>query len=273
MPIKNCYLARIIALATLTGLFSPLCLANGYPWEDNTEQPDIQPFKLPQLESDTHYQDAIPSLLPAPKINPDAIYQAALNCYPEVSTFKMDVDLVAGYRRVNDQYDSSTWPDLSEHYIGIVGKLPLVSATEDSRDRDREYRRRTLTAKAVAGFAKALANRNLSYREIGLYLALEARAVVRVEKGIAPVDEQILMMEKVAATQRNISQYSAETVQYRLAIVAMCDEVKAPRLNQYLKKIADLPKQKPNQKQTYPTLPMPSTSTQSTPTELARESP
>ncbi len=260
----------------LSGLMSQACLANGYPWEDNTEQPDIQPFKLPQLESDTHYQDAIPSLLPAPKINPDAIYQAALNCYPEVSTFKMDVDLVAGYRRVNDQYDSSTWPDLSEHYIGIVGKLPLVSATEDSRDRDREYRRRTLTAKAVAGFAKALANRNLSYREIGLYLALEARAVVRVEKGIAPVDEQILMMEKVAATQRNISQYSAETVQYRLAIVAMCDEVKAPRLNQYLKKIAELPKHdlpKKKQKQAYPTLPMPSTSTQTSPTALARENP
>ena len=245
----------------LSALMSQICFANDYPWQDNPDKPDIQPFKLPQLESETHYQDPIPSLMPAPKIDPDAIYQAALNCYPEVSTFKMDVDLVAGYRRVNDQYDNSMWPDLSEHYIGIVGKLPLISATEDSRDRDREYRRRALTAKAVAGFAKALANRNLAYREMGLYLALEARAVVRVEKGIAPVDEQILLMEKVAATQRNISQYSAETVQHRLAIVAMCDEIKAPRLNQYLKNIAQLP-QKPNvlptQSRTqYPTLPMP----------------
>ena len=228
-------------LGFILGLLAFNCFANDYPWSDNPDKPDIKPFILPQLESENHYQDPIPSLLPAPKIDPDAIYQSALNCYPEVSTFKVDLDLVAGYRRVNDQYDTSTWPDLSEHYIGVVGKLPLISTTEDSRDRDREYRRRSLTAKAVAGFAKALANRNLSYREMGLYMALEARAIVRVERGIAPVDEQILMMEKVAAAQRNISQYSADSVQHRLAIVAMCDENKAPRLNTYLKKIAYLP--------------------------------
>ena len=196
------------------------------PWAYNDTKPQIKPFEIPSLQGDTQYQDPIPSLLPAPEIDPDTIYSAALNCYPEESKFKIDVDLVAGYRRVSDQYDTSGWPALSEHYIGVVGKIPLLSDSEDSRTRDREYLRRTRTAEAVAGFAQALANRNFAYREIGLYMALEARAIVRVGKGIAPTEEQITMMEKVAEAQRNITKFSADAVQYRLAIIAMCDDQK-----------------------------------------------
>lgn len=214
------------------------------PWNDKEQKPDIRPFEVPRLQGDTQYQDPIPSLLPAPEIDPDSIYTAALNCYPEEYKFKVDVDLVAGYRRVSDQYDTSGWPALSEHYIGVVGKIPLLSDSEDSRARDREYLRRTRTAEAVAGFAQALANRNFAYREIGLYMALEARAIVRVGKGIAPTEEQITMMEKVAEAQRNVTKYSAEAVQFRLAIIAMCDDQKAPVLNEYLKQIAFLPKAK-----------------------------
>lgn len=216
--------------------------ATDYPWTEPKEPvPEVKPFQLPKLQGDTQFQDPVPSLLPAPEIDPDSIYQNVLNCYPEVSTFKIDVDLVAGYRQVSDKYSSSSWPDLSEHYVGIVGKIPLVSNTEDSRARDREFKRRTAAAKFVAGFAQALANRNHAYRELGLYMALEARAVTRVERGLAPTSEQVDMMIKVAASQRNITKYSAEAVENRLALMAMCDDQKGPGLNDYLKRVANLP--------------------------------
>lgn len=222
--------------------------ATDYPWSEPTEaQPKVKPFELPRLQGNTQFQDTVPSLLPAPIVDPDHIFQNVLNCYPEVSKFKIDVDLVAGYRQVNDQYDSSAWPDLTEHYIGIVGKIPLLSSTEDSRTRDREYKRRTATAKFVAGFAQALANRNHAYREIGLYMALEARAITRVQRGIAPTSEQITMMEKVAQAQRNITRYSAEAVENRLALMAMCDDQKGPGINDYLKRIALLPNRNKNE--------------------------
>jgi len=223
-------------------------LATDYPWAKPKEEAEkIKPFELPRLQGTTQYQDPIPSLLPAPRIDPDLIYQNVLNCYPEKSKFKVDVDLVAGYRQVSDQYDTGAWPDLSEHYIGVVGKIPLFSSTEDSRSRDREYKRRTATAKFVAGFAQALANRNHAYREIGLYMALEARAITRVQRGIAPTSEQVTMMEKVATAQRDITKYSAEAVENRLALRAMCDDQKGPGLNKYLKKIAALPNERQKQ--------------------------
>ena len=213
------------------------------PWsnKDAEQVPDIKPFELPKLKGDADYKDPIPALLPAPTVNPDLIYQAALNCYPEKSKFKIDVSLVAGYKRSNDKYDSDPWPDLTDHYFGIVGKIPIYSSTEMSRTRDREYLRRTKTASHVAGFAQALANRNHAYREIGLYMALEARAQVRVAQGIAPTTEQVTFLEKTAKAQRDIIKYSADTIEHRLALSAMCDDDRAPNLNAYLLKIAELP--------------------------------
>ncbi|WP_058120520.1 hypothetical protein [Photobacterium kishitanii] len=29
-----------------------------------------------------------------------------------------------------DQYDSSDWPSITDHYIGIIGEMPLYSTTE-----------------------------------------------------------------------------------------------------------------------------------------------
>ena len=101
------------------------------PWDEPTAQPpEIKPFELPTLKGDApHYNTPTPALKPAPKIDPDAIFQTVLNCYPEKSKFKLDLNLVAGMRTNLDEYNSDDWPEISEHYVGIVGKMPLYSTT------------------------------------------------------------------------------------------------------------------------------------------------
>jgi hypothetical protein len=236
----NHHLLLILLTTAVLGLPNHSLYARE-PWASDPSKPAIKPYQLPLLQGDTDFHSAPTSLLPAPVLDPDTLYQAALDCYPEVSKFNIDVDLIAGYRQIISQYDTSELPAIGEQYIGIVGKMPLISASEDSRARDREYNRRTRTAAAVAGFAQAIADRNFAYRELGLYMALEARAMVRVNQGVAASDEQIGMMEKVAQTQRNLTQYSAAVVQHRLSLIAMCDQQQAPILNRYLKNIAALP--------------------------------
>ena len=132
------------------------------PWDEPSAQPpEIKPFELPTLKGDApHYNTSTPALKPAPKIDPDAIFQTVLNCYPEKSKFKLDLNLVAGMRTNLDEYNSDDWPEISEHYVGIVGKMPLYSTTEQSRERQWEYQRRTATATSVASFTQALADRN-----------------------------------------------------------------------------------------------------------------
>jgi len=212
------------------------------PWQKTEDKPTVQPFEVPRLHGkDVSFKRPVDPLGSAPLIDTDSIYYAALNCYPEQSTFKVAVNLVAGYKANTDEFENDNWPDITEHYIGIVAKMPLYDTTDRSRARDREYKRREKTAAHVSGFAQALANRNYAYREVGIYLAMEARAQARVSQGIVGVDEQIKYLEKTAGAQRNIIKTTAEATEHRLALIAMCDSEKSDNLNNYLVNIATLP--------------------------------
>jgi hypothetical protein len=221
------------------------------PWSDaDIPAPKIEPFELPTLQNNkTKFKDDMPALRPAPKINPDDIFNAVLGCYPEKSKFKIDISLVAGMRSTLDEYDSSSWPSISEHYVGIVGKMPIYSDNEQTRERNWEYQRRTATAQSVATFTKALADRNYAYRLMGLYLSLEARSQVRVQKGVANVEEQIGLLEKVAQAQRDILTQESILVQERLSLVALCEHSHAEAMNSYLVKLLELPITKKNENQ------------------------
>lgn len=214
------------------------------PWQQPDDSPpDIKPFELPTLKGRApHFNTPVAALQPAPQIDPDAVFYVINNCYPEKSKFKIDLSLVAGVRSSFDQYNRSDWPEITDHYIGLVGEMPLYSTTEQAREREWEHKRRVNTAKNVAAFAQSLANRNHAYREIGLYLALEARAQARVKQGVANATEQVGYLEKVAAAQRDILKFEAQIVENRLALISMCDSVRVPEVNQYLQKLAYLPR-------------------------------
>lgn len=219
-----------------------------FPWQksEDNEPPDIQLFELPTLKGESpDFHTAIPALQDAPRVNPDQIYQVVTRCYPEKTKFKIDVNLIAGMRSSIDQYDSSDFPSITDHYIGIVGEMPLYSTTEQAREREWEHKRRVGTASQVAAFVQALANRNHAYREMGIYLAMEARSQARVKQGIANITEQIGFLEKVAAAQRDILSHEAKVIENRLALISMCDNDSSKHVNAYLKKIAYLPPSQP----------------------------
>jgi hypothetical protein len=124
--------------------------------------------------------------------------------------------------------------------------MPLYSTTEQSRERQWEYQRRTATATAVAAFTQALADRNYAYRMMGLYLSLEARSQQRVAQGVANISEQVTLLEKVASTHRDVLGHEAKLVEHRLALVAMCEEAQSPIVNRYLEQLAHLPNLRPH---------------------------
>ncbi len=237
----------VIRLILPVLLMPCLALAEGWPvsmpWSEPADQPpEVHPFELPTVKgASPHFNTPIPALIAAPNIDVDSIFTTVLNCYPEKSKFNINIKLVASVKTGLEQYDSNHWPHISEHYIGIVGEMPLYSTTEQTRERKWEHQRRTDTAKLVADFAHSLANRNHAYREIGLYLAMEARAQARVKQGLANVDEQIKYLEKVATSQRDILKHEASIVEQRLALAALCDNTQQITINQYLKTLAHLP--------------------------------
>ena len=81
------------------------------PWsEPAVLPPEAQPFELPTLHGDEpHFNTPIPAMPPAAKINPDAIFNSILHCYPEKSKFKIDIDIVAGVKSNIDEYNAAVF--------------------------------------------------------------------------------------------------------------------------------------------------------------------
>lgn len=214
------------------------------PFSDDSpaSPPEQKPFELPRLYADKqHYNSTTEPLKKAPKIDSDAIFLAVMACFPAKSTFNAELSLVGGYKRAIDEWNED-YPEISDHYVGIVGKIPLYSSNERNRQREREYQRRNITAQQVAGFVAAIASRNQSWREIGLYRALEARAQARVKNGIAETTEQVTYLEKLTQSHANLITHQSKITEYRLALAGQCENRKRAKINNWLIKLTQLKK-------------------------------
>ena len=225
--------AAAVAAADLGGL---------WPWaSQNPAKPaPVRPYEIPTFEGQARdFRQPPPPLAQAPAIDGDAVFRAVVDCYPVKSRWKMDVDLEAAVRstRVIDV----TGTAVGRSNIGIVARMPIYSATEHDREMEREARRRADTAKTVADFVAKLAERNASVRAVALYSALEQRARVRVNTGIADALEQVGYMEKTSTAERDLIRAEAGVMQTRLQLVAMCREGEADQMNRFLSGLAQLP--------------------------------
>jgi hypothetical protein len=203
--------------------------------------PEIKPFELPTLSGEkADYTGHINPLEPAPRLDADAIFQQAVNCYPEPSKFNLEINLEGGLRSQGIVTADNT--TIGREYVGIVARMPLYSTSEMNREREREYMRRTKTSELIGAFLTAIATRNHARREISLYRALESRSQVRVQKGIVGTDEQVSYMEKLLGAHKTLIQSEADITSARLSITGQCDEQQRPHLNTWLKRMAVVPK-------------------------------
>ena len=187
------------------------------------------------------YHENLPPLVKAPAINPDNVFNSVMDCYPSPSSFNIDVELRGQLRSepAGDELFNTT--DIGSNYVGIVARMPLYSYTELDRERDREYHRRTTAAASVAKFVAAVATRNHAIRELALHRNLEARAAIRVAKGIVAASEQVGYLEKVAAGQRALIKAEAEIMESRLTMAALCDPEKQEIMSRYLRSVSAVP--------------------------------
>ena len=237
-------LKNISVSATLLALiFSVTAFAVDFSFTrgDDPEAPKVQPFKLPTFDGRAgNTQEYIPPLVEAPRVNADAIFAATLNCYPAASTWRVDVDLEAGFRSRGAVGLDDT--SLGGHYVGIVARMPLYSITELERSQSREAQRRMQTAQLVGDYISALNKRNTAHRQLGLYSALESRSQVRVQLGVIDAKEQVGYLEKVIGAYDQIHIQEAALIEKRLALTGLCRDDARPVLDSYLRKVTELPK-------------------------------
>ena len=214
---------------------------NLWPWSSQNakEPPKVLPYEVPTFGAKRNFRDAPAQWQKAPKVDGDAVFRTIIACYPNKSQWNIDVDLQAAVRNANAVDITGT--AIGKSTVGIVARMPLYSATEMDREREREYRRRTDTAGKVAEFVGQLAARNQALRALALSAAMESRAQIRVNEGIADADEQVKFLDKVATAEKDLITAEAKVMDARLSLVAMCRDESADAVNAYLTDLAHLP--------------------------------
>lgn len=202
--------------------------------------PEFKPYVLPTFTGvEPAINTDIEPYTHAPVINADSIYQRVLSCYPHKSKWKIDVELRGALSTDDLAYDAGS--SIGRNYAQIVASMPLYSAKEMDRAVKNEHDLRQETAKTVAQYVKAIAERNHAIREISLFTSLERRSSVRVQSGVVAATEQVGYLQKVATAHENKIMAEADIMTSRLALSAMCAGDKYEKMNTYLTALARSP--------------------------------
>lgn len=209
--------------------FCALALAN-----DDTSK---KPHELPTYSGDKPSYHA-PEKPPKSGQLPDAreLYEKTLNCWPAPSFMRAEVTLEGRARSDRSQIleDDGSVRTAGRLGVALVARLPLYSALELDREREREYMRRTKLADATGNFISILSERQKHVRQLELLRALERRAQERVKAGITETGEQVGFMEKVAATEGELLKQSGQLQKARLELIGHCSAAQADQLDRYI---------------------------------------
>lgn len=208
---------------------------SGKEWGDpSKERPKQAPFELETFHGDdTAFNAENVPLKKVKEIDNDTLFTEILKCYPAESLFDGELKFVSTASPIK-----SNDADYDNYYAKVVWEMPLYSSAETSRRLDRENQRRQATATILGNFSEALARKNQALRLVSLYRSLEKRSQERVAQGLAETTEQIGFLEKTADAHSQLLKAKADVMKFRLQLVSLCTDQKAPKLNNFLKRIS-----------------------------------
>lgn len=184
-----------------------------------------------------------PEKPPAAPQAPDArdLYERVLACWPAASYMRAEVSLEGRARTEQNSYldETGTVRSGGRASVGVVARVPLYSAAEMDREREREYLRRVKVADSVGLFVSVLAERQKNRRELELMRALERRSQERVKIGVAETAEQVRYLEKVAGLEGELLKQRGQIEKARLELIGHCSAATADRIDQHLRQFID----------------------------------
>lgn len=196
-----------------------------------------KPWELPTYTGEklTHHAKEKPDAATALP-DPRELYERAMGCWPAPSYMRAEVTVESRLRSERTTYldETGTVQGSGRAGVALVARLPLYSATELDREREREYARRVKVADAVGAFFTALTDRQRIKRELHLMQALERRAQERVRVGVTDTAEQVKYMERVAALDGELLKLRGQIQKSRLELIGHCNVANVNELDAYI---------------------------------------
>lgn len=205
--------------------------------ETESEEGDKKPFILPTYSGEKISHHAPPKPKPAgPFPEPREIYDYALRCWPAPSYMRAEVSVEGRAQNISTTGVDETGAVrfLGRNSAALVARIPLYSATELDREREREYMRRTKLADSVGNFITALTDRHKTRRELELMRALEKRSQQRVQIGVTDTSEQVQYLQKVVNLEGELVKQRGLLEKSRLELIGHCKADEADGMDSYL---------------------------------------
>ncbi len=200
------------------------------------KDPEPVPWLLPTFKGDKVPLQVKP-VRPAPQL-PDSreLFSMALNCWPAPSHFRAEMNLESRINSMRSTYidDSGMLSGGGRASVALVARVPLYSAAEVDREREREFQRRSKAAEAVGALVSSLADRARLHRELDMSRALEQRAQQRVFIGVAETAEQVKYLEKVAELDGQLLRQRGLIEKARLDLLGLCGDRQAQQLDEFI---------------------------------------
>lgn len=217
-----------------------LCLATAAALAD--EGAKKKQFELPTYsgEKPSHFAPEKPV---KPGTLPDSreLYERVLACWPAPSYMRAEVSIESRIRSDQSSYldEGGNVRNGSRVGVGLVARIPLYSAAELDREREREYMRRVKVADSVGLFLSVLAERHKNRRELELMRALERRSQERVRIGVAETAEQVRYLERVSSLEGTLLQQRGQIEKSRLELIGHCSAGTANSIDRHLLQYID----------------------------------
>lgn len=206
------------------------------------EQQDItkiQPYQIPRFNGKTDDFQHISPIKKSKPIDGDEVFRMIVNCFPERSRWDGWKIKAQGGLRYSEKNTISVLDEsgLARHYVGIVAEMPLFAPDETYRQQEQERGRRKDIAGNIAELLKSMADRDRALRKIGIAESVEARSQLRVQRGIAPAEEQIGYLKDVANAVGDLDAANAAIAGARITLSGQCRAGAAEQVNDYLTRI------------------------------------
>lgn len=205
--------------------------------ETESEEGERKPFLLPTYSGDKTSHHAPPKpKASGPYPEPRELYDYALRCWPAASYMRAEISVEGRAQNVTTTGvdESGIMRNLGRNSAALVARIPLYSATELDREREREYMRRTKLADSVGNFITALTDRHKTNRELELMRALEKRSQKRVQIGVTDTAEQVGYLQKVVNLEGELVKQRGLLEKSRLELIGHCKVDEADGMDRYL---------------------------------------
>ena len=244
--------AALVACVLVAGIASSQAQSDKKPAA--TDKPP--PYQIPLLDGKKDRTKAQPTdeykLADAP--NARELFDMIVSCWPERSWFRGELSAEARSMRRNSAasgQSTTTLDPISGNYItqnstgndatiGLLLRVPLWSATELDREREREAGRRNVIAQQVGIYVSALAEYQITEREMNITKALEKRSQERVALGVADTSEQVQKLQSVSQLEGKQLLNRANLIKSRITLQGLCTQDKAWIIDEYLKRFRDV---------------------------------